>query len=433
MIEVSVTPGRLVVGRPAQLEIRFANAGGGPCANIAFTLGLPSGLRLVGGRGRVAVAAIAAGRDFAQTMTVVADKAGDFTLTSSNFSYRNEVGRPVRVSDWSAPISAEEPRREPPRVARPAPRLRLDQVEHEGPPLAVNEWGVLEVLVTNPSDAPVLDVAVAIDGPFEAHRRSFPVPELDSGRAVRPRFSLSPNRGGLVPVSVRLTYSYPDGLGSLRRASLEEQLSVPVGGPGATADGRGAKRARTILFLAASPSDWEPIRPDRELKKIREQLRLDQGGGDLTLVDDVAVRLHDINPALLRHTPDVVHFSGHGDEEGRLYVEDEDGYGRPTNIEGMAEQFGSHKTTIRCVVVNACHSARLAQAISGHIDYAVGMNASIGDRVSISFSVAFYQTYFATDNVPFAFEVARSVLHSDEATAHGYQTPVLYPPGPGFA
>ena len=241
MIKVSVTPGRLVVGRPAQLEIRFANAGGGPCANIVFTLGLPSGLRLVGGRGRVAVAAIAAGRDFAQTMAVVADKAGDFTLTSSNFSYRNEVGRPVRVSDWSAPISAEEPRREPPRVARPAPRLRLDQVEREGPPLAVNEWGVLEVLVTNPSDAPVLDVAVAIDGPFEAHRRSFPVPELDSGRAARPRFSLSPNRAGLVPVSVRLTYSYPDGLGSLRRASLEEQLSVPVGGPGATAGGPGSE------------------------------------------------------------------------------------------------------------------------------------------------------------------------------------------------
>ena len=83
------------------------------------------------------------------------------------------------------------------------------------------------------------------------------------------------------------------------------------------------------------------------------------------------------------------------------------------------------------MVVNACHSARLAQAISGHIDYAVGMNTSIGDRVSIAFSVAFYQTYFATDDVPYAFEVARSVLRSDEATAHGYLTPVLYPPGPG--
>ena len=245
MIEVSVTPRRLVVGRPAQLEIRFANSGDGPCANIAFTLGLPSGLRLVGGRGRVAVAAIAAGRDFAHPVTIVADKAGDYTLASSNFSYRNEVGRPVRVSDWSAPISAEEPVREPPRVARPAPRLRLAQVEHEGPPLAVNEWGVLEVLVTNPSDAPVVDLAVAIDGPFEAYRRSFPVPELDRGRSVRPRFSVSPNRGGLVPVSVRLTYSYPDGLGSLRRASLEEQLSVLVGGPGATpAGGRRSARGR---------------------------------------------------------------------------------------------------------------------------------------------------------------------------------------------
>ena len=123
-------------------------------------------------------------------------------------------------------------------------------------------------------------------------------------------------------------------------------------------------------------------------------------------------------------------FSGHGDEEGRLQVEDEEGYSKPTNIEGMAELFGLHKATIRCVIVNACHSARLAQAISRHIDYAVGMNTSVADGVSISFSVGFYQAYFGTDDVPFAFGAARSVLRSDEATAHEYQTPVLYPPGP---
>ena len=142
------------------------------------------------------------------------------------------------------------------------------------------------------------------------------------------------------------------------------------------------------------------------------------------------MKLHDINPALLRYKPDIVHFSGHGDEEGRLYVEDDDGYGRPTNIEGIADLFRLHKATVRCVVVNACHSARLAQAISRHIEYAVGMNTSVGDGVSTSFSVAFYQAYFATDNVPLAFEAARSVLRSDEATAHEYQTPVLYMRGP---
>ena len=433
MIKVSVTPGRLVVGRRAELEIRFENAGDGPCANVAFTLGLPSGVRLAGGRERVSVASIAAGRDFAHTVTIVADKAGDFTLTSSNFSYRDELGRSVRVSDWSAPISAEAARPEPPRVARPAPRLQVERVEREGGgPLTVNEWGELELLVRNPSAAPVVDVAVAISGPFETDGKTRRIPELDSGRAARPRFSVSPGRGGLVPVSVRLTYDYPDGLGSLRRASHEEQLSIPVGRR-ATAGQAEAKRMRTILFLAASPRDLEQIRPDLELRKIRQELQLDQDRDGLRMVDDVAVRLHDISRALLRHKPDLVHFSGHGDEEGRLYVEDEAGYSKPTNIEGMAKLFGLHKATIGCVIINACHSAQLAHAISRHIDYAVGMNASVDDEVSISFSVAFYQTYFATDNVPFAFEVARSVLHSDEATAHGYQTPVLYPPGPGFA
>ena len=58
------------------------------------------------------------------------------------------------------------------------------------------------------------------------------------------------------------------------------------------------KRARTVLFLAASPRDLEPIRPDLELRKIRQELQLDQDRDGLVLVDDVAVRLHDISGAL---------------------------------------------------------------------------------------------------------------------------------------
>ena len=191
MIKASVTPGRLVVGRPAQLEIRFANVGGGPCANIVFTLGLPcgaSGSSAAGGgspsrRSRQAVTS----RTRPDWSVGVADKAGDFRAHQLKLSYRGRgsARQNIMVSDWSAPISAEAPRPEPPRVARPAPRLRVEQVEHEGAALAVDEWGKLEILIRNPSDAPVVDVAVAIDGPFEAHRKSFPVAELDSGRAIQ--------------------------------------------------------------------------------------------------------------------------------------------------------------------------------------------------------------------------------------------------------
>ena len=95
----------------------------------------------------------------------------------------------------------------------------------------------------------------------------------------------------------------------------------------------------------------------------------------------------------------------------------------------MAELFGL--STIRCVVVNACHSQRLASAISQRIDYAIGMSSEVLDDAAIAFSVPFYQAFFGGQDVPQAFRLARSVLRADVATAPEYQVPVLYPPGPG--
>jgi len=355
---------------------------------------------------------------------VEADRPGDYTLTSPNFSYRDEYGRPVRVSDWSALVPAEAARPEPVRVARTAPRLRVEHVEHEDGRLEANKWGRLEVLVRNQSDVPVADVLVMISGPIETDGKNFRIAELRDGRVARIQVSVCPDRGGLVPVSVRLTFSYPDGLGSLARASQDEQVDVGVARPEDVA----AKRTRTILFLAACPKDLARIRLDLELRRIRQELQLGKRD-DFLLVDDIAVRLTDISRSLVRHKPDIVHFSGHGDEQGRIYVEDSEGFSKPTNIEGMAELFGRHRATIRCVVVNACNSERLAKAISKHIDHAIGMSDAVPDHVAIAFSVDFYQTFFDGADVPDAFEHARALLHADEETTEAYQVPMLYPPG----
>jgi hypothetical protein len=445
MIKVSVTPQRLVVGRATQLELRLSNTSDGAHTNIVFTLGLPAGLRLVSGTERASVAAIRAGRDFAYSVTVAADRAGDFTFTSPNFSYRDEDGWSVRVSDWRATITAATAPAAPPPVAHPAPRLRVEYVPREDGGLEADTWGELEVRIGNQSDIPVADVSVAFGGPVETNGTTFRVPELRDGRAARVRVSVSPDRAGLVPVSVRLNFSYPDGLGSLRRASQEEQLNIPVSRPADAAAERSrqadraaaAQRVRTVLFLAANPRRMAPLRPDQERRDIEHELQLDPNRDAFRLVDFAAARLTDISRALVRYKPDIVHLSGHGDAEGRLYVEDERGFGVPTNIEGMAELLGEHRATVRCVVVNACNSRRLAEAVSHRIEYAVGMSAEILDSAAITFSIGFYQAFFGGEDIPRSFALGRSLLHSSEAwqhppegaTATEYLVPVLYPAG----
>ena len=93
--------------------------------------------------------------------------------------------------------------------------------------------------------------------------------------------------------------------------------------------------------------------------------------------------------------PQVVHFSGHGDRDGRLYVENESGESALVTPEGLADLFGQHKSTIRCVIVNACHSVRLAEALASRIDHVIGMRHVIGDAAAIEFSFGFYLALFA--------------------------------------
>jgi len=126
MIVVSVTPRRLVVGQRARVDIRFSNVSTGPCRNIVFTLEVPSGLRLIGGGDRIHIAAIGPDTEVVRSVLVEATQAGDYRLTSPNFSYRDEDDDSVRNRDWLVVLTAVEPAPVMQPVERPAPRLRVE-------------------------------------------------------------------------------------------------------------------------------------------------------------------------------------------------------------------------------------------------------------------------------------------------------------------
>jgi hypothetical protein len=89
--------------------------------------------------------------------------------------------------------------------------------------------------------------------------------------------------------------------------------------------------------------------------------------------------------------PYIAHFSGHGDEQGRLRFVDEDG----TDVvehEEFARIFQHQLNGIRCVVLNACHSSDQARLIGKYVEYVVGMASAIEDDSAISFSEGFYES-----------------------------------------
>lgn len=176
--------------------------------------------------------------------------------------------------------------------------------------------------------------------------------------------------------------------------------------PGRTAEPRPVLNAPAlrILFLGSSPEGAVGLRLDQEVRDIDLALRQSEFRDHFDLRQQHAVRINDLQPALLRHRPQILHFSGHGQADG-LYLEDETGQARKVPGSVVARILAVFKKQIRCVVLNACYSRDQAEEIAKDIDCVVGMSSAVDDRSAIRFSAAFYQALAFGESVEMAFNL----------------------------
>jgi tetratricopeptide (TPR) repeat protein len=166
-----------------------------------------------------------------------------------------------------------------------------------------------------------------------------------------------------------------------------------------------------ILFLAANPVDTgNRLRLDEEIRRIDHKIRLGTLRSRFELVSDWAVRASDLHQALLRHQPDIVHFSGHGQRGEGIVLEDDDGTGRVVDRQALADLFRLLKDNIRVVVLNACFSEDQAVGAAESIDFVIGMKDAIGDRAAVVFAADFYQALAFGRSVKEAFDLAVNQL-----------------------
>ncbi|MBE9209704.1 CHAT domain-containing protein [Nostoc sp. LEGE 06077] len=142
-----------------------------------------------------------------------------------------------------------------------------------------------------------------------------------------------------------------------------------------------------ILILTAIPHG---LRLDKEIREIEEAIRRATNRDLFEIRIRTAVRPQDIRRAIAEEQPQIVHFCGHGLEDGSLLLEDDGGSNKPVAPEGLALLFKLHADYVNCVLLNACHSEKTAIAISQYINYAIGMNQPIEDKAAIAFAQGFY-------------------------------------------
>lgn len=173
------------------------------------------------------------------------------------------------------------------------------------------------------------------------------------------------------------------------------------------------KTTTTILLIAASPDDVPPLQLGREFQAIDSSLReaTYRDLFDIRQVWDMqAIQLAN---SIMRYNPRVIHFSGHGSEEGNLLFQRSDRSSSRTDKQVVADLF-KQLSGVQCVVLNACCTEAQAKLIAEHVDVVVGTNEQIGDQDAIAFAAGFYEAVGYGRSVADAFELAKSRIALSE-------------------
>ncbi|MEG4112470.1 nSTAND1 domain-containing NTPase [Microcoleus sp. Pol12B3] len=179
---------------------------------------------------------------------------------------------------------------------------------------------------------------------------------------------------------------------------------------------------KTILILAANPTNTAPLRLEQEIREIDEGLRRANKRDQYKLEQKWAVRSRDFYRAILDYQPNIVHFCGHGAGQDGIVLEDDTGKMALVQTNALASMFKLFaKKGVDCVILNACYSEVQAEAISQYVNYVIGMNRAVGDRAALAFAVGFYDAIAAGYELEEAYELGCSQMMSSREQ----ETPVF--------
>lgn len=182
-----------------------------------------------------------------------------------------------------------------------------------------------------------------------------------------------------------------------------------------------------ILFFAANPQGMSQLALDREARSIHLELKRSGFRDRFDFVTRWAIEPLDLLRELRELRPTIVHFSGHGVRQvatelsapsrdavapnahpvsraGGLVVNDANGRSHVVTAEAVAQTLDAVGARVRLMVLNACYTAPLAEALLAHVDCVVGMTGAMHDDAARSFATGFYGGLGEHESVAAAFK-----------------------------
>lgn len=175
-----------------------------------------------------------------------------------------------------------------------------------------------------------------------------------------------------------------------------------------------------VVFLSADPLSAPPLGHkarlglDEDLRGILETVRAAKYRDVLEFDVRPAARIEDVAQALLETKPQIVHFSGHGKNEGIMLVGRDSCTPHWVSANSLTELFTAFRDDICVVVLSACSTRSQAEAIAEVVGCAIGTPAAIADEAAIAFNAEFYRAIAFGQSVKGAYEKACAIMGTKE-------------------
>jgi hypothetical protein len=165
---------------------------------------------------------------------------------------------------------------------------------------------------------------------------------------------------------------------------------------------------KKVFFVAASPASLTPTEWDKEymtVKTILNQHNL-RRKYDIEMVCGVTPEI------FVDQLPDecwLIHFSGHGKEGGKIFLEDGENGAFIPRTKDLIEVLDA-ANGVKCLLFNSCYSDKIAYLAKNYVDYAIGISGTIDNSPAIDFVKYFYKSFAKYETVPMAYKNAMRQL-----------------------
>lgn len=158
-----------------------------------------------------------------------------------------------------------------------------------------------------------------------------------------------------------------------------------------------------ILITASNPRNTTRLDLDEEVRLIEKEIASSKLRDKISLRSALAARPADFIRSLNEHSPDILHFCGHGDETGKLVFTEDSRMAKGISLDIIADLFSTLDTPPKIIIMNSCFSILQATELTKHSDIVIGMPNSVTDEDAASFSGFFYSALCMGKNVNVAF------------------------------